>query len=163
MRLLAAALSVALMGALILGSGCAPIQAIGATLRAEDNLNQARHACPFEVTEENVDAPISQVLDEQVPDAAAAVPAAPAGAKSPRYVTQAQYECMLALLYIRKSKELQGFSKFDAATFYAEKAAGLAAASRDHKMEEEKRIIRRQQIRSGQILPQNSQLPPQSN
>jgi len=102
---------------------CAPVQATVSTLKAKDSMFKAELAGANEVK------------------------------PGQKYVTSAQYEYYLAYLYIEKSKELQGFSKFDSATFYANRAASLGNKARDHKAEEEKRLIRRQQIRAGQILP----------
>ena len=102
---------------------CAPVQATVATLKAKDSMFKADLAGAGEIK------------------------------PGEKYITSAQYEYYLANLYLEKSKELQGFSKFDSATFYANRAASLGNKARDHKANEEKRKIRRQQIRAGQILP----------
>jgi hypothetical protein len=114
-----------LVAAVAAAAACAPIQTTVATNRAKDNMYKAGLA----------DA------DDLKP--------------GEKYITPAQYEYQLAYLYLEKSKELQGFSKFDAATFYASRAATLSAKAREHKGDEERRKIRRQQIRSGQIIPKD--------
>lgn len=103
-------------------SSCGPIQALTATSRAKDSLYKARLAD-------------AHVL-------------APDG----RYVTPAQYQYQLAVLYLEKSKELQGFSKFQAAEHYAAQAAALGKKSVTGREEEERRKIRRQQIKAGQVF-----------
>jgi hypothetical protein len=107
---------------LVGAASCGPIQALTATSRAKDSLYKARLAD-------------AHVL---VPDG--------------RYITPAQYQYQLALLYLEKSKELQGFSKFQAAQRYAAQAASLGKKAIENREEEERRKIRRQQIKSGQVF-----------
>ncbi len=104
---------------------CAPIRATSAISQAKDNMFKARLAGAQEVK------------------------------TGEKYITPAQYEYQLAHHYLEKSKELQGFSKFEAAEFYALQAAELSKNAAKNKTEEERRIIRRQQIRAGKVFFQN--------
>ena len=103
-------------------AACGPIRAASATRGARDELYKARLAKADEIE------------------------------KGKKYITQAQYQYRLATLYLEKSIELQGFAKYDAAFFYATKAAQLGTESVKNKAEEERRKIRREQIRAGKIL-----------
>jgi hypothetical protein len=111
-----------LLTAIALGAACGPIRAVTATADANDELFKAQLSKAHEIS------------------------------PGEKYITPAQYEYQLAYLYLEKSKELQGFAKYDAAYFYATKAAELGKASVRDKAEEERRKIRRQQILNGQIL-----------
>lgn len=110
-----------LLTLVLVGASCGPIRAVTATADANDDLFKAQLAGAHEVK------------------------------SGERYITPAQYEYQLAYLYLEKSKELQGFAKYDAAYFYATKAAELGKGAVRDKAEEERRKIRRQQIRSGQL------------
>ena len=57
-----------------------------------------------------------------------------------RYDTKAQYNYILAVEYLEKSKIFQGFSEFDAADSFATKAAALAKEA-VKLLEEHKRLI----------------------
>lgn len=70
-----------------------------------------------------------------------------------KYITPAQYEYQLALLYLEKSKELEGFAKFEHASFYARLAADLGLRAVEHKKDEIQRQERRDRIRKGEVLP----------
>jgi len=76
--------------------------------------------------------------------------------KGEKYITPAQYEYQLAHIYLEKSKQLQGFAKYDAADFYAAEAGKLGDKAIEHKAEEERRKIRRQQIRAGKVFRKES-------
>ncbi len=76
-----------------------------------------------------------------------------------KYITPAQYEYQLAQLYLEKSKELEGFAKFEHAAFYAKLAADLGLRSVDHKTEEARRQERRDRIRKGEVLPKTPVKP----
>ncbi|MBM4353804.1 MAG: hypothetical protein FJ109_08405 [Deltaproteobacteria bacterium] len=115
-------LSAFLVLILLAAASCGPIQALTATSRGKESLYKARLAD-------------AHVL---VPDG--------------RYITPAQYQYQLAVLYLEKSKELQGFSKFQAAERYGAQAAALGKKSIANREEEERRKIRRQQIKAGQIF-----------
>jgi hypothetical protein len=109
---------------LVLANGCGPIRATSATSGAKDHLFKAELAGADKLTQ------------------------------GEKYITPAQYEYQLAMLYIEKSKELQGFAKYDAAFFYSTEAADLGKKAVEHKSEEERRKIRRQQIRAGKVFKQ---------
>jgi hypothetical protein len=115
-----------LLVAVVVGASCGPIRAVTATADAKDDLFRAELAGAHVVK------------------------------PGEKYITPAQYEYQLAYLYLEKSKELQGFAKYDAAYFYATKAAELGKGAVRDKAEEERRRIRRQQILSGQILQKDS-------
>jgi len=104
---------------------CAPIRATSAISQAKDNMFKARLAGADKVK------------------------------GGEKYITAAQYEYQLAHHYLEKSKELQGFSKFEAAEFYALQAAELSKNAAKERNEEERRIIRRQQIRAGKVFFKN--------
>jgi hypothetical protein len=114
--------AVCLVAAMVLGASCGPIRAATATSDAKDELFKAELAGAHQIV------------------------------KGEKYITPAQFEYHLAYLYLEKSKELQGFAKYDAAYFYATKAAELGKDAVKNKAEEERRKIRRQQIRSGQVF-----------
>lgn len=80
-----------------------------------------------------------------------------------RYITPAQFEYQLALLYLEKSKELEGFAKFEHAAFYARLAADLGKSAIDHKVEEARRQERRDRIRRGEVLPKAPTQPTAPN
>lgn len=68
------------------------------------------------------------------------------------YVTTAQYKVQVARLYLEKAKELQGFSKFEDAIFYATEARKLLDEAVTEKHEEERRLLRRKQIKEGRVF-----------
>ena len=103
-------------------AACGPIRAASATRSARDELYKARLAKADKIE------------------------------KGKKYITEAQYQYRLAALYLEKAIELQGFAKYDAAFFYATKAAQYGSESVKNKAEEERRSIRREQIRAGKIL-----------
>jgi len=117
-------LMVALVAALLLAASCGPIRAVTSTAQAQDAVLRAELAGAHELN------------------------------KGEKYITQAQFEYQLAALYLEKSKELQGFAKFDAADFYASRASELGTSSVKNKAEEERRRIRRAQIKAGKIFTQ---------
>jgi len=69
-----------------------------------------------------------------------------------RFITPSRYEYQLAYLYLEKAKELQGFAKYDAAYFYAERAAALSRSAVKNRSEEERRKTRREQIKAGAVF-----------
>ncbi|GEM_PF-6274379 len=77
-----------------------------------------------------------------------------------RYITPAQQEYQLALLYLQKSKELEGFSKFEHAAFYAQLASDLGKSSNSNMSEEARRKDLRERIKKG--LERNHRVAPQS-
>lgn len=112
----------AILSVLMLTNACGPIRATSATSSAKDHLFKAELAGADKLT------------------------------KGEKYITPAQYEYQLARMYLEKSKELQGFAKYDAAFFYSTEAADLGKKAVEHKSEEERRKIRRQQIRAGKVF-----------
>ncbi len=115
-------LSLFLVLVVVAAASCGPIQALTATSRAKDSLYKAKLADAHVLVADG------------------------------RYITPAQYQYQLAVLYVEKAKELQGFSKFQAAQRYAAQAAALGKKSVTYREEEERRKIRRQQIKAGQIF-----------
>ncbi len=105
-----------------MGAACGPIQAQSGISRGSNAMKQARLAKAQEANESN------------------------------RYITPARYEYELAHLFIEKAKELQGFSKFEAAAFYGNQARDLAEKAAENKHEEERRKIRRKQIKAGKVF-----------
>jgi hypothetical protein len=69
-----------------------------------------------------------------------------------RYVTTAQYEYQLALLYADKAKELAGFSKYQAAQSFAQTSSSLADKAVEHRKQEKARLEKKAQIRAGKIV-----------
>lgn len=106
----------------LLVASCGPINAVVATSRAKDSMYKAQLAKAHELK------------------------------PGQRYVTSAQYQYQLALLCVDKSKQLQGFAKYQAAEEYSEEAAALAEKAILNMTEQERRLIRRQQIRSGKVF-----------
>jgi len=112
---------IGLLCAVALLASCGPINAVVATSQANDNLYKAQLARAHELK------------------------------PGQKYITPAQYEYLLALLFVDKSKELQGFAKYQSAEEFSEKAAALAEAAIKNMGEQERRKIRRKQIRAGKV------------
>lgn len=114
-----------LFGALLLLWGlasCAPIQATSALSQGDDKLEDAERAGAHVI---------------------------PSGDK---FITMAQFEYQLAWHYVDKARQLQGFAKYDAAEFYARKAAELCQKAVEHMAEQNKRKQRRREIKEGKVF-----------
>lgn len=113
------------LGALMLivaVASCAPIQATSAVSQADDKLEDAERAGAHTI------------------------------APGEKFITMAQLEYQLAWHYVDKSRQLQGFAKYDAAEFYARKAAELCQKAVEHMEEQRKRQQRRREIKEGKVF-----------
>ncbi len=70
------------------------------------------------------------------------------------FITTARYKYRLAVLYLEKSKELQGFSKFQDAAHYAQEARRLAQEAIQEMDDERLRRLRRKEIKEGRVFHQ---------
>ena len=116
-----------LWGLGVLVASCAPIRSTSAVSSANDGLFKARLAGVDKLQE------------------------------GEKYITPAQFQYLLAQIYVDKAKEFEGFSKFHAAEQYATQAAELARDSVNNKKEEERRKYRRQQIKAGKVFKKGEQ------
>ncbi len=111
-----------ILALLLLSAACGPMKATTAISSGRDAIEDARHRRAHVIPE-------GEFL-----------------------ITTAQYKYQLALLYMEKAKELQGFSKFQDAANYAEEARHLADdAAREMDIEAERKN-RRKEIKAGKRL-----------
>lgn len=122
--------------ALFMGAeSCGPIQANTNISKAKYNLAQARLAKAHELIQGTY------------------------------YITPAQHKYQLALLYLEKAKEMEGFSKYEHAAFFAQRAAELADEAIVLMKEEQEHKKKREIIRKNEWYKQGPSGPttPESN